>query len=126
MHKTKYKCSLHINLGSQFIISIIINIVKFYFLACVKARFDFYFFKFERVITLFHLLNESMKASHSANLPIRSHRHFSPNSNCKVLPSSYKPQLVVVKRQSFLSNSKEPTFLVNTGADHCMLALALV
>ena len=92
-------------------------------LAFVKARFVFFFFKFERVITLFHLLNESVKASHSANLPICSNRHFSPNS--KVLPSSYQPQLVVVTRGSFLSNSKEPTFMVNTGADGCMLALAL-
>ena len=125
MHKTKYKCSLHINLNSQFII-VINNIIKSYFLAFVKARFVLFlfFFKFERVITLFHLLNESVKASHSANLPICSHRHFSPNSN--VLTSSYRPQLVVVTRQSFLSNSKEPTFLVNTGADGFMLALALV
>ena len=94
MHKTKYKCSLHINFNSQFIITIY-NIIKFYFLALVKARFVlFFFFKLERVITLFHLLNESVKASHSANLPICSHRHFSSNSN--VLTSSYKPQLVVV------------------------------
>ena len=71
-------------------------------------RVLFFFFKFEHVLTLLHLLYESVKASHSANLPICSHRHFSPSS--KVLPSIYKSQLVIVRRQSFLPVQRRQHF----------------